>query len=71
MTIDELKAELMGQSFPDRVTISVDQVVTDVDLFLKIQFIEVEKWKKDIEKCPAYVRLKRFRDAVRSETAAE
>lgn len=64
MTIEELKAELLGKSFPERVEISVDQVVFDVDLFLRIQFIQVESWKKDITKCPAYIRLMRFREAV-------
>lgn len=64
MTIDELKAELLGRSYPERVAISEDQVVFDTALFLEIQFIEVDNWRKDIGKCPAYVRLMRFRQAV-------
>ncbi len=64
MTIDELKSELLGKSFPEKVTISPDQVVFDVELFLKTQFIMLELWKKDIEKSPAYIRLMRFREAV-------
>ncbi|PRD48105.1 DUF6965 family protein [Sphingobacterium haloxyli] len=63
--IEELKSELLGKSFPERVEISQEQVVVDVDTFLKIQFIEVEAWKKDLEKCPAYLRLTKFREAVR------
>lgn len=64
-TIEEIKNELLGKSFPERVEISQEQVVVDVDTFLKIQFIEIEAWKKDLEKCPAYLRLIKFRDAVK------
>lgn len=69
MTVEELKRELSGRSFPERVTISPDQVVFDVELFLRIQFIIIDAWKKDIQKCPAYVRLMRFRDALANEEA--
>jgi len=65
MTIEELKSELLGKSYPERVQISPEQVVVDAETFLKIQFIEVDAWTKDIEKCPAYIRLLKFRDAVR------
>jgi len=67
MTIDELKSELLGKSFPEKVTISPDQVVFDVELFLKTQFIMLELWKKDIGKSPAYIRLMRFREAVNAK----
>lgn len=64
MTKEELKQELLGKTFPERVQIGPDQVVVDVPLFLRIQFIELDKWTKDITKCPAYVRLVRFKEAV-------
>ncbi|KGE13371.1 DUF6965 family protein [Sphingobacterium deserti] len=64
MTIDELKQELSGKSFPQEVMISPDQIVFDPELFLRTQFIMVDAWKKDIEKCPAYIRLVRFKDAI-------
>lgn len=64
MTVEDLKNELYGKTFPERVQIGPDQVVLDVEKFLKIQFIECEQWKRDIEKCPAYVRLMRFYEAV-------
>ncbi|HLS93986.1 MAG TPA: hypothetical protein VK017_00355 [Sphingobacterium sp.] len=64
MTIEELKNELLGRTYPERVQISPDQVVLDAETFLRIQFIELEAWKKELEKCPAYLRLVRFRDAV-------
>ena len=64
MNITELQQELLGKSYPEQIQISEDQLVTDVSLFLKVQFIEVEQWQKDITKCPGYVRLMKFRDAV-------
>ncbi|TDS07518.1 DUF6965 family protein [Sphingobacterium paludis] len=64
MTIDELKQALLGRSFPKDVVISPDQVVFDAELFLRTQFIMVDAWKKDLEKCPAYIRLLRFKDAI-------
>ena len=65
ITVDELKSELLGQSFPVEVKISEEQLVVDVETFLKIQFIEVDSWKKDLEKCPAYLRLLKFREALK------
>lgn len=64
MTKEELKQNLSGKTFPESVQIGPDQVVVDVPLFLRIQFIELDKWTKDITKCPAYVRLMRFMDAI-------
>ena len=68
MTIEELKQDLLGKTYPNEVQIFVDQLVTDVPKFLRVSFIELEKWTKDIEKCPAYVRLIRFRAAVQPAT---
>ena len=43
MTIEELKQELLGKTYPEKVQISEDQVVVNVPLFLRIQFIELEQ----------------------------
>lgn len=64
--IEELKQELLGKTYAEQVRISEDQIVVDTDLFLKVQFIEVDQWQKDITKCPAYVRLMKFREAIKS-----
>lgn len=65
MTIEELKQELLGKSYTEsKVQISPDQIVVDIPLFLKVQFIELDQWSKDITKCPGYVRLMKFREAV-------
>jgi hypothetical protein len=64
VTIEELKQELLGKTYSEKVQISEDQVVVDVPLFLKIQFIELEQWQRDITKCPGYVRLMKFKEAI-------
>lgn len=64
MTLDDLKNVLLGKTFPDNIQINPDTIVVDTNLFLTVQFIECENWKKEIEKCPAYVRLVRFYKAV-------
>lgn len=65
MTVEELKEALQGKQFSAPVTIAPHQVVTDIKQFLRIQFIEVDLWKKDITKCPAYLRLVSFYEATR------
>lgn len=64
MTAEELKQDLLGKSYPEQLQISEDQIVIDIPLFLRIQFIEVDKWQKDITKCPGYVRLMKFKAAL-------
>lgn len=71
MTVEDLKNELYGRTFPERVQINPDQIVVDVEKFLHVQFIECDNWKKDIEKCPAYVRLARFYEAVNKVESLE
>lgn len=68
MTIEELKKELLGKSYPGAVQITADQIVADAATFLKIQFIEVDLWTKENEKCPAYRRLLKFHEATRGTT---
>lgn len=64
MSIDELKEALLNKEYPERVKISSDQVVVDVQKFLEIQFLECELWKKkDITKCPGHLRLVKFYQA--------
>lgn len=65
MTVEELKTTLLNKEFPETVRINNHQVVSEVDKFLKIQFIEIDIWKKEITKCPAYLRLLAFYEAVR------
>ncbi|NQD72257.1 hypothetical protein HP439_16145 [Sphingobacterium shayense] len=67
MTIEELRIALLGKTYPDPVQISADQRVTDAENFLKIQFIEVDLWTREIEKCPAYLRLLKFFNATKPQ----
>lgn len=64
MTKEELKEELYSKTYPEEVRISVDQLVVDVPKFLNVAFIEVDKWTKELDKCPAWVRLMKFKEAV-------
>jgi hypothetical protein len=66
VTKEELQQELLGKTYPEQVQISEDQIVVDVPLFLKVQFIELDKWQKDITKCPGYVRLMKFKEALKN-----
>ena len=64
MTVEELKQALLGKAYPESVQISEDQVVVDIPLFLRIQFVELDSWQRDIVKCPAFLRLTRFKEAL-------
>ena len=64
MTIEELKSELLNRTYPEEVRISVDQVVVDTQKFLQVSFIEAELWQRELEKCPAWLRLLKFKEAI-------
>lgn len=66
MTVQELKEALQGKQFTAPVELAPHEVVQDVEQFLRIQFIEVDLWKKEITKCPAYLRLVKFYEAVKN-----
>jgi len=66
MTVQELKEALQGKTFSAPVELAPHMVVQDIDQFLRIQFIEVDLWKKEITKCPAYLRLVKFYEATKS-----
>lgn len=67
MTLEELKNKLQGKQFPNNVQIHPDTIVVDSETFLRVQFIACDNWKKDIEKCPAYIRLVRFYEATKEQ----
>ncbi|WP_394346345.1 DUF6965 family protein [Sphingobacterium paludis] len=66
MTIPELKAFFEGKTFTPPIQISPDQIVEDPVQFLHTQFIMVDQWsdKKPLDRCPAYLRLMKFWEAV-------
>lgn len=67
MTVEELKDALIGKDFPEKVVLGSHLTVVDVEQFLRIQFLECELWKGDIEKCPAFLRLVSFYEVVNNQ----
>jgi len=67
MTIEELQNALLNQTYPEKVQINSSSVVSDVKKFLSIQFAECERWPKELEKCPAYLRLLQFHEATKNK----
>lgn len=65
MTVEELKSALLDKEFPSPVQIDEHQIVLEPTKFLRIQFTEIDNWKRDLIKCPAYVRLLSFYEAVK------
>lgn len=57
MTVEELKQALLNREYPESIQIADHILITDIPTFLKIQFYECDKWKKDIKKCSSYQRL--------------
>ncbi|WP_033562473.1 DUF6965 family protein [Sphingobacterium sp. SYP-B4668] len=64
MTLDELKQFFQAQDLPSELQIGPDMVVTEVDQFLRISFLVAEAWTRDLEKCPEYLRLIKFKQAL-------
>ena len=68
MTIQELKDALLQKRYTAPIRLGAHAVIVeDVDKFLKVQFIECDNWKKDLDKCPAYERLMKFYEVVHAE----
>ncbi|WKK60034.1 MULTISPECIES: hypothetical protein [unclassified Sphingobacterium] len=65
MTLAELRAALLGKSFPESVQINSSSTVTESGKFLAIQFADCERWTRELEKCPAYIRLVQFYEATK------
>lgn len=65
MTLAELRAVLLGKSFTEPVQINSSSTVSEPDKFLAIQFADCERWSREIEKCPAYIRLVQFYEATK------
>ncbi|MGJ1265002.1 DUF6965 family protein [Sphingobacterium spiritivorum] len=64
MDAAELKQYFSSRELPTEIRIAPHMVVTNVPEFLRISFICVDMWEKDVEKCPSWVRLQLLRDAI-------
>ena len=65
MTVLELKEALQGKEFTEPVKLGAHMTVTNVDNFLRTQFLECDMWTKDLVKYPAYERLVKFYEVTR------
>lgn len=64
MTVEELKQKLADITCPDNVQISPDQIVLEQERFIRTSFYVVEHWHGDIQKCPEWLRLLKYWDAI-------
>lgn len=69
MTPTELKQYFDSVELPESIEIQEDMVVTNVQKFLTTSFIHVSLWKKDLQKCPSWIRLLKLKDALERTTA--
>ncbi|MBE8712521.1 DUF6965 family protein [Sphingobacterium hungaricum] len=67
MTIEELKKELLGKEYPEKIIVSKDMTVINADKFLTKQFYMCDHWEKPLEKSPAYLRLMKFLKVVKKK----
>lgn len=70
MTPEELKQYFESIDLPKSMEIQQDMHVFDVERFISTSFIHVELWKKDISKCPSWIRLLKFKDALENKEKA-
>jgi len=67
MTLDELRQFFQSQDLPTELRIAPDMVVTDVEKFISISFLVADSWTRDLEKCPEYLRLIKFKEALEAK----
>lgn len=68
MTVEELKVALLGREYTTPIVLGDHAVITsDPALFLRTQFIECDRWRVELIKCPAYGRLLKFYEVVNLE----
>ncbi|WP_293954932.1 MULTISPECIES: DUF6965 family protein [unclassified Sphingobacterium] len=70
MTPEELQEYFRSKDLPDTLEIQQDMQVFDVQRFLSTSFIHVSLWKKDLSKCPSWIRLLKFKDALETKEKA-
>ena len=70
MTPEELKQYFASIDLPESLEIQQDMQVFDVEKFISTSFIHVGLWKKDLSKCPSWVRLLKFKEALENKEKA-
>ncbi|MDM1292975.1 hypothetical protein HX021_01530 [Sphingobacterium sp. N143] len=64
MTPEELQQYFQSMDLPDSIQIQQDMQVIDVQRFISTSFIHVGLWKKDLSKCPSWIRLLKLKDTL-------
>ncbi|MFZ4262933.1 DUF6965 family protein [Sphingobacterium sp. HJSM2_6] len=67
MSIEELKQELLGKTYPEKIVFGKHATVVDINKFLNTQFTSCANWTKEIDKCPSYLRLISFHEIIKSQ----
>lgn len=70
MTPEELKQYFESIDLPHTLEIQQDMQIIDVQRFISTSFIHVGLWKKDLNKCPAWIRLLKFKAALENKEKA-
>jgi len=70
MTPEELQHYFQSKDLPETLEIQQDMQVFDVQRFLSTSFIHVSLWQKDLSKCPSWIRLLKFKDALEAKEEA-
>jgi len=70
MTPEELQQYFQSRELPKSLEIQQDMQVFDVERFISTSFIHVGLWKKDLSKCPSWVRLLKFKEALENNEKA-
>lgn len=68
MTIEEFKDYFQTATLPTEAQITVDMHIFDVPKFIQSNLAALERWTKDLEKCPSYVRLMNFKLFLESQS---
>ncbi|KKX49668.1 MULTISPECIES: DUF6965 family protein [Sphingobacterium] len=67
MTIEELKEYFNTVSLPNEIQITVDMHIFDLPKFLQANLAALDRWNRELEKCPSYVRLINLKKAIENQ----
>ena len=67
MTIEELKEYFNTVSLPNEIQITVDMHIFDLPKFLQANLAALDRWNRELEKCPSYVRSINLKKAIENQ----
>ena len=68
LSTEDLKEYFSSVQIPKQIKIAADMEVIDSDLFIQASFDAIQRWTKDLDKCPSYLRLLKLKEALESDT---